>query len=329
MALQAVVRLAQGEARLVNWRAAGWMVNQGKFGGKSGGKIEWNSRLMTQDYSQLNNGWLSSFQRRWVHMSYASKQSKRSNMGVDETKDPVEAVNNILYNTPETNGNSNRHLLQALVNDEPGVLSKVSGVLAARGFNIDSLVVSATEVPNLSRMNIVLRGTDGTIEQARRQLEDMVPVWAVLDFRDTDVIERELLLIKVSVKPQKANETSQGELFRFTSTNAIEAHLKRQAVSELTSLFGGKIVDVSLIHCTVELCSESQKIDAFIHMLKPFGIIEASRSGVMAVTKSSIDGSHIVGPEYIPTNHKKTKRNPSDEESSDKNSIDPTQLPPG
>ena len=83
--------------------------------------------------------------------------------------------------------------------NEPGVLARVSGILAARGFNIDSLVVCNTEVRDLSRMTIVLQGQDGVIEQARRQLEDLVPVWVVLDYTQTQIVERELLLAKVSI----------------------------------------------------------------------------------------------------------------------------------
>ena len=83
--------------------------------------------------------------------------------------------------------------------NEPGVLSRVSGILAARGFNIDSLVVCNTEVEDLSRMTIVLRGQDGVVEQARRQLEDLVPVWAVLDYTAAPLVQRELLLAKVCI----------------------------------------------------------------------------------------------------------------------------------
>ena len=90
-------------------------------------------------------------------------------------------------------------MLNCLVQNEPGVLSRVSGILAARGFNIDSLVVCNTEVGDLSRMNIVLRGQDGVVEQARRQLEDLVPVWVVLDYTHSKIVERELLLAKVSI----------------------------------------------------------------------------------------------------------------------------------
>jgi acetolactate synthase small subunit len=115
-----------------------------------------------------------------------------------------EAVNNILYNSPSTGPSPiTRHILNCLVSNEPGVLSRISGILAARGFNIDSLVVAKTDVPDLSRMTVVLRGQDTIIEQARRQLEDLVPVWAVLDYTHARVIERELLLIKVSNIPHE------------------------------------------------------------------------------------------------------------------------------
>lgn len=113
-----------------------------------------------------------------------------------------EAVNNILYNTVEnTLAPSQRHILNCLVTNEPGVLSRVSGILAARGFNIDSLIVAKTEVPDLSRMTVVLQGQDNEIEQARRQLEDLVPVWAVLDYTKSTLIEREMLMVKVSTVP--------------------------------------------------------------------------------------------------------------------------------
>lgn len=93
------------------------------------------------------------------------------------------AVSSILYETPiPSAAPPKRHILNCLVQNEPGVLSRVSGILAARGFNIDSLVVCNTEVADLSRMTIVLSGQDGIVEQARRQLEDLVPVWAVLDY---------------------------------------------------------------------------------------------------------------------------------------------------
>ncbi|KAE8251191.1 hypothetical protein A4X13_0g4114 [Tilletia indica] len=121
-----------------------------------------------------------------------------------------EAVSNILYNTPPPSKEPfTRHILNCLVQNEPGVLSRVAGTLAARGFNIDSLVVCATEIRDLSRMCIVLRGQEAVIEQARRQLEDLVPVWAVLDYTRTQVIEREMILVKVSILGPEYFEESQ------------------------------------------------------------------------------------------------------------------------
>lgn len=110
------------------------------------------------------------------------------------------AVSSILYETPLPSTHPpKRHILNCLVQNEPGVLSRVSGILAARGFNIDSLVVCNTEVDDLSRMTIVLSGQDGVVEQARRQLEDLVPVWAVLDYTAAPLVQRELLLAKISL----------------------------------------------------------------------------------------------------------------------------------
>ncbi len=122
-----------------------------------------------------------------------------------------------------------KHILNCLVQNEPGVLSRVSGILAARGFNIDSLVVCNTEVEDLSRMTIVLQGLDGVVEQARRQLEDLVPVWAVLDYTSAALVQRELLLAKISILGPEVYEelmqhhreiTSPGEQ---TSAEASEA----------------------------------------------------------------------------------------------------------
>ena len=110
------------------------------------------------------------------------------------------AVSSILYETPTAStAPPRKHILNCLVQNEPGVLSRISGILAARGFNIDSLVVCNTEVEDLSRMTIVLKGLDGVVEQARRQLEDLVPVWAVLDYSQAALVQRELLLAKVSI----------------------------------------------------------------------------------------------------------------------------------
>ncbi|KAF9174158.1 hypothetical protein BGX21_000513 [Mortierella sp. AD011] len=214
-----------------------------------------------------------------------------------------EAVSNILYNLPSGAHDQarQRHVFNCLVQNEPGVLSLVSGILAGRGFNIDSLVVAKTEVTDLSRMTVVLRGEKSIVEQARRQLEDLVPVWAVLDYTGSKLIQRELLLVKVSIlgpehvraqrnvrspdwqpfQDEDEVEMSPSEVLRQT-----HAHLK--SLRELTNLFQGQVVDVSRDCAVVELSAKPDRINAFIKLIKPFGILEAARSGMMAMPRSVI-----------------------------------------
>jgi len=208
-----------------------------------------------------------------------------------------EAVNNILYNTPvPSNAPVTRHVLNCLVTNEPGVLSRVSGILAGRGFNIDSLVVAKTEVPDLSRMTIVLKGQSDSIEQCRRQVEDLVPVWAVLDYTNTKVIERELLLIKVStIPPHVSNDLSSDSNDEKEKNNSgisplLDSSLQRNALTALSNHFGAKIIDISNESLLIQLSAKSERIDAFIKLLRPYGIIEASRSGMMAMPRTPVDG---------------------------------------
>ena len=201
------------------------------------------------------------------------------------------AVSSILYETPlPSQLPPKRHILNCLVQNEPGVLSRVSGILAARGFNIDSLVVCNTEVEDLSRMTIVLSGQDGVVEQARRQLEDLVPVWAVLDYTAAPLVQRELLLAKISMlgpehfedlmahhremsaaDVSRAEETatadSEQEQFRQDQREGSDYHPSRLAASQalrhkhehlevithLTHQFGGKVLDISTNNCIVEM----------------------------------------------------------------------------
>lgn len=195
------------------------------------------------------------------------------------------AVSNILYETPiPSTAPAIRHILNCLVQNEPGVLSRVSGILAARGFNIDSLVVCNTEVEDLSRMTIVLTGQDGVVEQARRQLEDLVPVWAVLDYTDSALVQRELLLAKINIlgpeyfeellthhremsaqDPQgepgyETSEQSLDELsadFHPSKLVASEAlrhkHEHLKSITYFAHQFGGKVLDISTNSCIVEV----------------------------------------------------------------------------
>ncbi|KAH9814372.1 small subunit of acetolactate synthase-domain-containing protein [Melampsora americana] len=231
-----------------------------------------------------------------------------------------QAVTNILYNTPPPSVEPfNRHVLNCLVQNEPGVLSRVSGTLAGRGFNIESLVVCATEIRELSRMCIVLKGQEAVVEQARRQLEDLVPVWAVLDYTHNKKIERELLLVKVSIlgpeyfedqlhaktnlsNPQsfvqsnpplnaaRAPGSEQPNDFgELTPSEALrQKHLNLQALTNLAGHFGGNVVDVSHDCIVVELSAKTSRIDAFLKLVRPYGILEAARTGTMVMPRAPI-----------------------------------------
>lgn len=195
------------------------------------------------------------------------------------------AVSNILYETPTPSmAPPKRHILNCLVQNEPGVLSRLSGILAARGFNIDSLVVCNTEVEDLSRMTIVLTGQDGVVEQARRQLEDLVPVWAVLDYSNAALVQRELLLAKINIlgpeyfeellahhremttgefEPEHSHEVAELSLeelakdFHPSKLAASEAlrhkHEHLKTLTYFTHQFGGKVLDISTNSCIVEV----------------------------------------------------------------------------
>lgn len=229
---------------------------------------------------------------------------------------PAAAVSSILYETPlPSQAPPKRHVLNCLVQNEPGVLSRVSGILAARGFNIDSLVVCNTEVADLSRMTIVLQGHDGVVEQARRQLEDLVPVWAVLDYTEAPLVQRELLLAKISILGpeyfeellahhreitgqdpalEHANpEQQQASIQAFDDSVNYDHHPRHLAPSEamrqkhehlktityLTHQFGGKVLDISTNNCIVEVSAKPTRIDSFMKLIAPYGILESARTG--------------------------------------------------
>ncbi|ORX98528.1 hypothetical protein BCR34DRAFT_496075 [Clohesyomyces aquaticus] len=248
------------------------------------------------------------------------------------------AVSNILYETPlPSQAPPKRHLLNCLVQNEPGVLSRVSGILAARGFNIDSLVVCNTEVDDLSRMTIVLQGQDGVVEQARRQLEDLVPVWAVLDYTEAPLVQRELLLAKISTlgpeyfeellthhremaympeefeDSMEAADISEADREALAEAAARDSlrknfhpsnlavsqalrhkHEHLRAITFMTHQFGGKVLDISTNNCIVEVSAKSSRIDSFLKLIAPFGILESARTGLMALPRSPLHGPNEV-----------------------------------
>jgi acetolactate synthase-1/3 small subunit len=156
-----------------------------------------------------------------------------------------------------------RHVLSAIVQNVPGVLAHISGMLASRGYNIDSLAVGETEDPNLSRMTFVIVGDDRVLEQVRKQLEKIVTVVRVEDIGSQVYVERDLMLIKV-----KAATGGQ-----------------RSEVRELVEIFRGRIVDVGEDQVMIEISGRENKVQAFIERMRPFGIIELVRSGRIAMVR--------------------------------------------
>lgn len=158
-----------------------------------------------------------------------------------------------------------RHVLSAVVQNVPGVLAHISGMLASRGYNIESLAVGETENPELSRMTFVLVGTDSVLEQVRKQLEKIVTVVKVFDISSQDFVERDLMLMKILAPPGG----------------------KRSEVRELTEIFRGRIVDVGPEEVMIEISGQERKIVAFIELIRPYGIVELVRTGRIAMVRAN------------------------------------------
>jgi acetolactate synthase-1/3 small subunit len=160
---------------------------------------------------------------------------------------------------------NHRHVISALVQNVPGVLAHISGMLASRGFNIDSLAVGETEDPHLSRMTFVVVGDNRVLEQVGKQLEKIVTVVRVLDISSHDFVERDLLLMRVKAP---AGNT-------------------RSEIRELVDIFRGKIVDVGPEEIMVEISGRENKVQAFIERMRPYGITELVRTGRIAMIRSA------------------------------------------
>jgi acetolactate synthase-1/3 small subunit len=154
----------------------------------------------------------------------------------------------------------NRHTLSVLVEDKPGVLARVAGLFSRRGFNIESLAVGPTEVPEVSRMTIVVAVEDLPLEQVTKQLNKLVHVLKIVELEPSVSVQRELLLVKV-----RADATV------------------RSQVLETVQLFRAKVVDVAPEAVTVEATGTSDKLAALLRMLEPYGIREMVKSGMVAV----------------------------------------------
>ena len=168
-----------------------------------------------------------------------------------------------------------RHVISALVQNVPGVLAHVSGMLASRGFNIDSLAVGATEYPTLSRMTFVVVGGDSVLEQVAKQLEKIVTVVQVTDISAFAHVERDLMLVKIKA----------------------ESGTQRSEIRELVDIFRAKIVDVGESELMIEISGRESKLEAFIERVRPFGISALSRTGRIALIRSDSLASTDEGDE--------------------------------
>lgn len=157
-----------------------------------------------------------------------------------------------------------RHTISVLVENEFGVLSRVAGLFSGRGFNIESLSVAETLDPTVSRITLVTTGDDTVLEQITKQLNKLVSIIRVSDFKDTEHVERELVLIKVT-----ADERTRGELMN------------------IISIFRGKVIDVSPQSYIIEITGNQEKIDAILQLLRPLGIVEIVRTGRVAMFRGT------------------------------------------
>jgi acetolactate synthase I/III small subunit len=155
-----------------------------------------------------------------------------------------------------------RHTISVLVENKFGVLTRVAGLFSGRGYNIDTLNVAPTADPTASRMTIVTRGDDATVDQIVKQLNKLVDVMKVHDFREGEYVDRELVLVKVSVDSKT-----------------------RAEVMQITDIFRAKIVDVQPKSLTIEVTGDESKVEKLLSLLKTFGIIELTRTGKVALPR--------------------------------------------
>jgi acetolactate synthase I/III small subunit len=148
------------------------------------------------------------------------------------------------------------------VENKFGVLTRVAGLFSGRGYNIDTLNVAPTQDPVISRMSIVTRGDDATVEQIIKQLKKLVNVLEVQDFREGEYVDRELVLVKVNVDSKS-----------------------RAEVMQITDIFRAKIVDVQPKTLTVEITGDESKVEKFINLMSTFGILALTRTGRVAMAR--------------------------------------------
>jgi acetolactate synthase-1/3 small subunit len=153
-----------------------------------------------------------------------------------------------------------RHLLSILVDNEPGVLSRIVGLFSGRGYNIESLCVAETMDPAISRITMTTQGNPMIVEQIKKQLNKLINVIKVFDLTGQDYVQREMVLIKVTAVQQQ-----------------------RAEILRITDIFRGQVVDVGQEHFTIKVTGDEEKISAILSLLKPFGIREIARTGSVAL----------------------------------------------
>jgi acetolactate synthase-1/3 small subunit len=161
-----------------------------------------------------------------------------------------------------------KHTVAILVEDLPGVMARVAGLFTRRGFNIDSIAVGHSETPGISRMTIIVNGDEQVLEQIMKQLNKLIDVIRVRDIPADNIIERELILVRVHV----------------------ESLTVRSEIIQLVEIFKAKVVYVERNALTIEMSGDEEKITGLLNLLKPFGIREIVRTGMIAINKNSKNG---------------------------------------
>jgi len=160
--------------------------------------------------------------------------------------------------------NIGRHTISVLVENRFGVLARIAGLFSARGYNIDALSVGTTDDPDISRMTIVVKGDQRILDQVVKQLNKLIDIIKVTDYQDTPHIERDLVLIKVT-----ADKATRSEMI------------------QICDIFRAKIVDVAVDSIIIEMTGDEEKIEALLRMLRPFGIKETCRTGIVAMARGA------------------------------------------
>ena len=155
-----------------------------------------------------------------------------------------------------------RHTISVLVENKFGVLTRIAGMFSGRGFNIDSLNVAPTQDPSMSRMTLVVRGDDRVLDQVVKQLNKLIDVIEIQDFRENEYVDRELILMRVNV----------------------DSH-SRPEVMQICDIFRAKIIDVQHKNVSIEVTGNESKISKFIFLMEPFGIADLTRTGKVALSR--------------------------------------------